>query len=231
MNNLGTQSFISELLLEFANPRADIRDLQKMIFIAEDTGFSIEESKIIAPLLLDFAKKYRDTDPLNEPAVYSAIRTGASMLTLDRVNDLIPLLESKHIINTTLVTIKMIGRIFEAQPPKRINEYKNLSEKIYDIINIYINIDNLDPNKEATIQLGVKALAAMGSNSVQGVLIDIQKKKKPWFIKYCLRNLNRLRHVWERNAQNNNEIEPLKPLKLLNESIYYLAEKTKERES
>ncbi len=71
----------------------------------------------------------------------------------------------------------------------------------------------------------------MGSSSVQGILIDIQKKKKPWLITYCLRNLNRLRHVWERNAQNNKEIEPQKPLKLLNESIYYLAEKVKERVS
>ncbi|MCK4786601.1 MAG: hypothetical protein KAV87_22770, partial [Desulfobacteraceae bacterium] len=109
-----------QLVSAILHPEAesDIPLLREMIFIAEDANFTIEESKQLSPWLLNFAERHRDSsDPQNEPTVWSAIRTGASMLRPHAADCLRPLLEPGHSIETSLVTVKMLGRIFEAQPP------------------------------------------------------------------------------------------------------------------
>lgn len=194
-----------------------------MIFIAEDNDFSIEQSKILSPWLLNFAKKYRDgvdnNHDKNRYAIWSAIRTGASMLTPDKVNNLISLLEIDHPIPTTLVSVKMVGRIFKAQPSKEIDQYKIMSKEIYNIaIKTLADKKSISYDREAIAGLSVFTLAAMGSSSIKKIIAKIIKNEEKWFIQMCFRDLKELRHKWEGRPN-----EPRESLRLLNEAIYQLA--------
>lgn len=221
MNNKDKQTFI----LEIINPDTKKDRLLGMILMAEDMEFTVEQSKILSPWLLNFAKEYRDIDSKNSRykcVVWSAIRTGASMLTPDYVgfiDNLIPLLEQNHRIPTMLVVIKMVGRIFEAQPPKEIDKYEKMAKEIYNIIESIINKETVNYHREAIIGLSINALAAMGSSSIKQIIKKIIKDKEAWFIQMCLKELKKLRQKWE----NNFKIEPQEPLILLNEVIYQLA--------
>lgn len=210
-----TDQLVSDLMkLDFKPEMSYIAYIRKMIFLAEDTNFSVEQSKILAPWLLNFAKTYRDSDDVEvDGAVLSAIRTGASMLSPNSVDCLFPLLEPNHFIDTVLVTVKMIGRIFEAQPPTKINEYENIAKKIYDIAEPLLNKDT--PTQEgALIQLSIYALGAMGSSSILQILKKITKKEK-WFKQYILHNIKELRNIWT----NRKEEVSKQLIELLNEVI------------
>ncbi len=93
----------------------DWPQLREMILTAEDFDFTLQESALLAPRLLDLAIRHRDSDDREDaPAVWSAIRTGASMFQPNDASPLLPLFEPGHTIDTSKVAVKMLGRIYEA---------------------------------------------------------------------------------------------------------------------
>lgn len=188
-----------ELLLDIMNPdiESDREYVREIIHLAEDTDFSIEESKIVSPWLLNFALENRDGDDLDD-AIYSAIRTGASMLYPSEVECLFPLLEKGHKIDTSLVAIKMIGRMFEAQPPSKMGEYENIAEKIYDFLNPMLDRHLVvSPGRDGAIaELCTTSLVAMGSKKIYPILEKVKDKEK-WFRQYLLHNMKDLKVAWQ----------------------------------
>lgn len=189
-----------QLTCAILHPQAesDMPHLREMILIAEDTGFTVGQSERLAPWLLSFAEKYRDTsDPQNEPAVWSAIRTGASMLRPQTANLLLPLLEPGHSIETSLVTVKMLGRIFEAQPPAEVDEYQNLANEALRIAESLLNRYAITVSQSAAMaQLAIYALAAMASSETQRIVETVQQLGVTWFTQQMLRELRELRTNW-----------------------------------
>jgi hypothetical protein len=177
---------------------SDMPRLREMIFIAEDIDFTVAQSEQLAPRLLSFAEKYRDSnDPQDEPAVWSAIRTGASMLRPNAAERLLPLLEPGHSIDTSLVTVKMVGRIFEAQPTAKVDEYKELANEICQIARFLLNPHAITASPSAAkAQLAIYALAAMASSKIHGVIKDVQRLNMTWFTKQTLRELRELANIW-----------------------------------
>jgi len=177
---------------------SDMPRLRKMIFIAEDTGFTVDQSKLLAPWLLNFAQRHRDSnDPQDEAAVWSAIRTGASMLSPNSADRLLPLLEPGHSIETSLVTVKMIGRIFEAQPPSNIDKHTNLADKVCQIAEFLLNRYSITVSQSAAMaQLAVYALAAMASNETHRIVKAVHELEVVWFTRRTLRKLCELRDIW-----------------------------------
>lgn len=164
----------------------------------EDVQFSQCQSDCISKLLIDFAIEERDNDnsSYGSAIVYSAIRTGASMLHRDQAHLLIPLLNKDCVVDTTLVTLKMIGRIFEAQPPYGYNYRDNMSKKIIESIEGCMY--RLSIRDAAHIQLAIFALAAIGSDEtlevVQMVLEHDNCQK--WLNNDILHRLQELHVHW-----------------------------------
>lgn len=177
---------------------SDMPRLREMILLAENTGFTVDQSKRLAPWLLSFAERRRDSsDPQDEAAVWSAIRTGASMLTPHDVNNLRPLLEPGHSIETSLVTVKMLGRIFEAQPPAEIDEHRDLADEVCQIAESLLNRYAITVSQSAAMaQLAIYALAAMASSETQRFVETIQQLGVTWFTQQTLRELRELRNIW-----------------------------------
>jgi len=189
-----------QLASAILDPQAesDIPRLRKMILIAEDTGFTVDQSKQLAPWLLSFAERHRDSsDPQDEAAVWSAIRTGASMLRPHAADRLRPLLEPGHSIETSLVTVKMLGRVFEAQPPAEVDEHQDMANEVYQIAESSLNPHVITASQiAAKAQLAIYALAAMASSKTEPVVESVQKLGVTWFTRRTLRKLRDLSNTW-----------------------------------
>lgn len=172
--------------------------LRELITEIEDVQFSKDQGYRLSKFLIDFAIEERDNQnsPYGRAIIYSAIRTGASMFRRDQVDLLIPLLGKGSVIDTTIVTLKMIGRIFEAQPPDGCNQYDNVSQKIVGSIKEHMY--GLSARDAAHIQLAIFALAAIASNDVSKVIQTVlnHNNRQKWFNNHILRSLQELSVTW-----------------------------------
>lgn len=173
--------------------------LRELILLAEDTAFTPEQSGDLSPRLLDIAMRLRDgNDPLDTPVVWSAIRTGASMLRPQEADRLLPLLEQGHPVETSRVALKMLGRIFEAQPPKAADQYTRLADAVCEIADPLLNHYTITSSRSAAImvQLSVYALAAMASNDTLRITGTIRELGVSWFTQQTSHDLRELQKHW-----------------------------------
>ncbi len=172
--------------------------LRELIWRAEDTEFSVEQSARLAPRLLELAIRHRDIgDPQDDGAVFSAIRTGASMLRPSEARRLRPLLEPGHPIETSLVAVKMLGRIFEAQPPSDVDQFPELAADVRRITDSLLNRYAIAISQSAAMaQLAIYALAAMGSTDSQVAVKCVRELDVTWFTRRTIRKLSDLTGYW-----------------------------------
>ena len=172
--------------------------LRELILIAEDFSFTLDKSTLLAPRLLYLAVQYRDSnDQQDAPGVFSAIRTGASMLRPTEARCLLALLEPGHTIETSLVALKMLGRIFEAQPPERPDQYTDLADEVRGIAESLLNRYAIASSQSAaTAQLAVCTLAAMASNETLPIVQAVRRLGVSWFSQQTARELRELQSSW-----------------------------------
>ena len=186
------------------DPENDWPRLREIIFQSEDAAFSPEQSAQLAPRLLELAERHRDSnDPQDEPVVWSAIRTGASMLRPTEAECLLPLLEPGHPIETSLVTLKMLGRVFEAQPPDDIDQHEALAREARKIADLLLNHFAIATSQSAAMaQLAVYALAAMGSSHLVTSVRSIRQLAVDWFTRRTVRKMRELDEFWQSRRSN-----------------------------
>jgi hypothetical protein len=174
--------------------------VRELVFLAEDTDFTPDQSELLAPRLIEIAFQHRDSnDPQDKPAVWSAIRTGASMLPPDDVHKLRPLLKPGHAIDTTLVTVKMLGRIFEAQPPMATDQHPEIAGDVRQIAEALLNPYVIESSQSAAkAQLAIYALVAIASSDSPQIIATARSLGQPWFILQMVRDLRELREYWDK---------------------------------
>jgi hypothetical protein len=173
--------------------------LRELILTAEDFDFTPDKSALLAPRLLDLAVQYRDSnDSEDRLVVWSATRTGASMLRPNEASWLLPLLEPGHPIETSLVALKMLGRIFEAQPPERLDQHTDLGGKVRGIAESLLNRYAIASIQSAAMaQLAVCTLAAMASNETLNIVRAVRRIGVSWFLQQTARELRELQSSWD----------------------------------
>lgn len=172
--------------------------LRELILTAEDLGFTAEQSAQLAPRLLELARQHRGSNEAEDaPAVLSAIRTGASMLRPNEAGILRRLLEPGSPIDTSLVSLKMLGRIFEAQPPREPDQHTDLAGDVRGIAELLLNSYAIVSSQSAAMaQLAVYALAAMASSETLGIVRIVRRLNVSWFTRQTARELRELRSAW-----------------------------------
>ena len=172
--------------------------LRELIITAEDFDFTPDQSAQVAPRLLDLAVRYRDSnDQQDAPVVWSAIRTGASMLRPNEAGHLLALLEPGHPIETSLVALKMLGRIFEAQPPEKPDQHSDLAGEVRAIAEALLNRYAIASSQSAAMaQLAVCTLAAMGNNETLRIVRAVRRIGVSWFSQQTARELRELQSSW-----------------------------------
>ncbi|MCH8881253.1 MAG: hypothetical protein IID34_15410 [Planctomycetes bacterium] len=186
------------------DPESDWSRHREIIFQSEDAAFSVEQSVRLAPRLLELAEQHRDSnDPQDAPVVLSAIRTGASMLRPTEAERLLPLLEPGHSIETSLVALKMLGRVFETQPPDDTDQYEALASEARSIAESLLNPYAIATSQSAAMaQLAVYALAAMGSSHLVTMTQTIRQLAVDWFTRRTVRKLRELDEFWQSQRCN-----------------------------
>jgi len=170
-----------------------------LVLAAEDMAFAPEQSGEMASWLLRFAEERRDSnDPQDEAAVLSAIRTGASLLRPEAADRLRVLLEPGHPIETSLAALKMLGRVFEAQPPREVDQHDALADSVHEIALSFLNRHVVTLSQNAAMaQLALYCLAAMASSRLNPVILTVLELEIPWFHRRTFRTLEGLREHWE----------------------------------
>jgi hypothetical protein len=170
-----------------------------LITAAEDTNFTVVQSEALRVWLLNYASHHNDMQ-----LCCSAIRTGASMLLPGDVDMIIPLLDPVHSIEKRLVAMKMIGRIFEAQPPISLDQHLHIAGYMCDIANTIINPyiiiadDTNGPQMQCAVTgcLAVYALVAMGSTAAIQQVKKVKEINIPWFTSRLHHKINELPDKW-----------------------------------
>ncbi|MFP4500686.1 MAG: hypothetical protein ACLFTT_06770 [Candidatus Hydrogenedentota bacterium] len=212
-----TTQELLEAGIEHNTPR-----VRELIILAEDHAFSPEESRELAPWLLRYAERYRESDdPQDAGVVWSAIRTGASMLTPAEANQLRGLLEPGYPIETSLVAVKMLGRIFEAQPPAAVDEHPMLAGKVQEMADALLN-RHVIPQSECAAKavLAVYALAAMASSTIEPTVQRVKELRIDWFTRRTRRKLHDLHSTWRQRPAPVADA----PLRLLESALRMLDE-------
>ena len=172
-----------------------------MLSAIEHTEFSSSQSRVLGPRLVQWAVAHRD-EPQREyrKCVLSAIRSGASMLQSADVSILLPLLEPRHAVETATVTVKMIGRIFEAYPPSEPDAHPDVAAELHEFARFLTNprVIDLAAGNAASLQLAVYALAAMGSSECVRLAKDVGAMNITWFTEQTHDDLADLRDRWGR---------------------------------
>jgi hypothetical protein len=138
------------------------------------------------------------------------------MLTPDAAAPLRSLLQPGHSIETSLVAVKMLGRIFEAQPPTDVDQHNDLANEVSQIAESLLNRHVIAVIQSAAkAHLAIYALAAMGSSATERMIEIAQGLNAVWFTKRTLHKLTELRDVWATRANN----VPERPLALLEQVI------------
>ena len=178
--------------------------LRELILLAEDADFTPEQSARLAPRLLELAEQHRrSNDPQDKPVVLSAIRTGASMLRPSEAERLLPLLKPGRSIETSLVALKMLGRVFEAQPPGDIDQFESLANEARSVAESLLNRHAVAFSQSAAMaQLAVYALAAMGSSHLVTTTQTIRQLAVDWFTRRTVRKLRELDEFWQSQRCN-----------------------------
>ncbi|MBI2424964.1 MAG: hypothetical protein HYV27_19210 [Candidatus Hydrogenedentes bacterium] len=196
----------SELAIQLLSYEENVNSstLRELIILAEEMDFDANTSRKLAPFLLGFARRFRDSvETENQVAVWSAIRTGASMLRPEEADQLCSLLEPGHPIETSLVTVKMLGRIFEANPPLELDMFPNLSDVVYEMARQLLNKYAIAVSQSAAMsQLAVFALSGMGSLSLVSAIDQVIELNAPWFAVGVQRKLTRLQGEWLSRSVN-----------------------------
>ncbi len=202
-----------DLATEIMHPdsQSDGVRLENLIYFAEDTDFSVEQCKQFALWLLKFAKEDQFKESWENKAgmnaVCTSIRLGASMFFPKDMGDLLnDLLEPVYDIQPVLVTVKMIGRIFEANPPKKMDKYSSLATKVFQIVKSLNNKYAVSQRQTACVSmLSIYALVAMGSHKGIESVRAVNRLKISWYTQSLCKDLRELRDNWKKRSNSNVE--------------------------
>ena len=119
------------------------------------------------------------------------------MLCPPEASRLLALLKPGHSIETCLVALKMLGRIFEAQPPERPDQHTDLAGEVRGIAESLLNPYTIANSKIAAMaQLAVCTLAAMASNETLNIVRAVREIGVSWFSQQTARELRELQSSW-----------------------------------
>ena len=177
--------------------------LAALIYAAEDLRFdSTDQQNEIADILQNIALKMKDHAPAQlEQVINSAIRRFASLVEEDKADQLIPFLKNTDGLDTRLVALQSVGRIFEVAPLQEDSVTLALRNRLFDMAKKLLLSDVLVAGEtSAMAQQAVYGLASMGDKRLHDCVVQIEALNLPWFKQIIQNDLNRLRELWKQSG-------------------------------
>ncbi len=157
-------------------------------------------------------------DTASKPAVFSAIRCLTSMIPVEELSRLLPLLEPPAPLETRLVTLQCIVNVFEAGPPTSPDQLVQLRDRIHELAIKFLDRDWLIAGERAAIALNaIQALASLGDERLTTCVSQVLGLRMDWFTRQLIRKLEEITDAWA-------AIKDCQPLRLVREQLVLLQE-------
>lgn len=168
----------------------------------ELTRFDPAQRQVLLPLLWRYIINHRNSNDVDELiATGAAIRKYVAIMPMDRMGELGVLLEPGHraslAIDLEIEVAKMIYRNFEVHPPTPPDPHPELAERLWELVQAYVNPRVLPRDKyPAATSLAIAAIVAMRSPLAEQAWQAAQACPYRWFAELVDDDLRELHEQW-----------------------------------
>lgn len=179
-----------------ANPSSSL------LCMVELARFEPSQHQVLLPLLWQYILDHRNSNDRSELlAVGAAIRKYIAIMPMDRMGELAVLLESGHRspipIEVEIEVAKMILRNFEVYPPVVADPHPELAERLWEMVQAYINPRVLLREKHAAAtSLAIEAIVSMRSSLAEQAWQAAVACPYRWFAELVSDDLDDLIERW-----------------------------------
>lgn len=174
---------LKELGVNIDNLLARVEDVvqyRQLIIESEAASFSTDGARELRSFLVAFVAKYRhSTNEDDQIAVGSAIRKYIATIPVEELASVLDLLGNKPVlIDVELEVVKMVVRKLTARPLENTDAMSDLSIRLYEIADAYLNGQFIERKKFGTVALNcVIAIILLGhqfSNEIQQRIVALE---------------------------------------------------------
>jgi hypothetical protein len=179
-----------------ANPPSNL------LCMLEFTRFDASHHQVLLPLLWQYILDHRNSNDRDDlVAVGAAIRKYIAIMPMDRMGELAVLLESGHrsplSIDLEIEVAKMIYRNFEVHPPIADDSHPELAQRLWEMVQAYINPRVLLRDKHAAAtSLAIEAIVSMRSSLAEQAWQAAVGCPYRWFAELVGDDLDDLMERW-----------------------------------
>ena len=194
------QHVVERLLRELADAGSDAPS--SLLCEIELLPFDSTQREAVLPLLWQYILDHRDSNDRSRlAAVAAAIRKYIAIMPMDRMVELAVLLEAGHRsplpTDLEVEVVKMIYRNFEVHPPVVADPQPELAQRLWEMVQAYINPRILLRDKHAAIaSLAVEAIVAMRSPLAERAWRAVRACPYRWFTELVSDDLGELHGRW-----------------------------------
>lgn len=192
-----------ELLRQFAE--AGKNASSTLVCAVELMRFERTQHEELLPLLWQYILAHRDSNNRNQlAATGAAIRKYIAIMPMERMGELAVLLEPGHKstlpIDLEIEVAKLVFRNFEVVPPGAIDTQPELAQRLWEMVQAYINPRVLLRDKHsAATSLAIEAIVAMRSSLARQALQAASECSYGWFEELVSDNLDNLHEKWRQS--------------------------------
>jgi len=171
-----------------------------IVFAAENVHFKApgQQSRVCSRLR-ELALELREVSQAGtEHVVWSAMRRFSSLMPTEEANDLIEFLDRKGVVDTRMVALQSIARMFQAAPPSDAAAFEPLVRRVAEYAEKFLDPDVFAGGENSSIaRNAVFALAALGSPKLQECAARVNALGRRWLSFQIQRQLQELLDSWK----------------------------------
>jgi hypothetical protein len=173
-----------------------------LLCMIELARFDASQQQVLLPLLWEYILEHRNSNDSDELiAVGAAIRKYIAIMPMNRMGELAVLLESGNrsplSIDLEIEVVKMIYRNFEVHPPVVADPHPELAQRLWEMVQAYINPRVLLREKHAAAtSLAIEAIVSMRSSLAEQAWQAAVACPFHWFAELVSDDLDDLIERW-----------------------------------
>jgi hypothetical protein len=191
-----------------------LRNLESVTASHEEKRQAVIESEVIAfppasietlnRLLYQFIQQHRDSDNQEDiVAVGCAIRKYVAVMSQNDLSHLAVLLDAQHNatvpIEVELEIAKTLVRKLSQSPPEKSDSEPRLADRLYEIVELYLNPRLLARDKFAAVTLNaILSLCLLRSEHADRVQQSLQALRVSWFSELVLRRASQIQETLQK---------------------------------
>ena len=203
-NSRAVDMIVDELCLDDVSD--DWRDA--LIYAAENVHFrdSAQQAKVRSRLR-ELALGLREVSRAGtDHVVWSALRRFSSLMPPEKANELVEFLDRKGVVDTRMVALQCVARVFHAGPPSDAPALEPLTLRVAEYAEKFLDQDVFGGGENSSIaRNAVLALAALGSPKLDDSVARVNALGRRWLSRRVQIQLQELLDGWknhDRESEN-----------------------------